>query len=56
MSNLETIATLVDQIALKQMNDASKSFDTIMSGKVKEALDTRRTEVAHQMYAGQPEE
>lgn len=49
MSNVDS---LIDALASGSTSDANKAFDSIMKGKLETALDTKKIEMANQVYNG----
>jgi hypothetical protein len=52
MPDLDQIKTMVQHIAAKNMIDASGAFNDLMSGKVADALEVRRQEIAASLFNG----
>ena len=50
---MSDINSLIDALKGEDMSAASKSFGSLMAGKVSDALDVRRVEVAQSLYATQ---
>lgn len=49
MSNVDS---LIDALASGSTSDANKAFDSIMKSKLDTALDTKKIEMANQVYNG----
>ena len=46
----EQTAKLIDSIASKEIENAQQMFNTLMSNKVREAIDLKRIEIASSLY------
>lgn len=49
MSNVDS---LIDALASGSASDANKAFDSIMKSKLETAFDTKKIEMANQVYNG----
>lgn len=49
MSNVDS---LIDALASGSTSDANKAFDGIMKSKLETAIDTKKIEMANQVYNG----
>jgi len=48
----ENIRSMIDALADKDFSSAKTAFDSILSDKMNDALETRRIEIASSLYDG----
>jgi len=56
MDNTEAISNMIDDILAGNNTEAKEVFDIIVSNKMTDALDVRKTELAQAIYSNEKEE